>query len=105
ASMRLNSAEFASYIPLNGFRRVGEQQCGMDINCCKANGPRAFTMLPRFALQVYDNVININLYTDLQANVVLEGAKDVGVVVNTNYPLSDRIEIEVNPKKTNGFTL
>ena len=52
ASLKADASQIAKYSPLEGWRHEGEEQCGMHINCCNANGPRAFAMIPRFAYQV-----------------------------------------------------
>ena len=104
-AMRNGGINFASYVPLEGFRRVGERQCGMNINCCEANGPRAFSMLPHFAFQVNNDQININLYSESQATVVLQDNNEVKIVEHTDYPITDKVAIEVNPEKEAIFTI
>ena len=47
ASMRGDGGCVSQYTPLEGYRHEGEKQCHMDINCCVANAPRAFAMIPR----------------------------------------------------------
>lgn len=42
ASLKADASQIAKYSPLEGWRHEGEEQCGMHINCCNANGPRAF---------------------------------------------------------------
>ena len=46
ASLKADASQIAKYSPLEGWRHEGEEQCGMHINCCNANGPRAFAMIP-----------------------------------------------------------
>ena len=52
ASLKADASQIAKYSPLEGWRHEGEEQCGMHINCCNANGPRAFAMIPQFAYQI-----------------------------------------------------
>lgn len=40
--------------PMEGHRCEGEEQCGMHINCCNANGPRAFALIPDFAVKKWE---------------------------------------------------
>jgi DUF1680 family protein len=105
AAARAENMMIASYVPLEGFRRDGERQCGMNINCCKANAPRAFTMLPDFAFRVSENKITVNLYTISNAHLKLNNSKTVSLAVETSYPVTDKVNITVNPEQESVFTL
>nr|WP_197718667.1 beta-L-arabinofuranosidase domain-containing protein [Pedobacter schmidteae] len=105
AAARVENMMIASYVPLEGFRRDGERQCGMDINCCKANAPRAFTMLPDFAFRASEDKIAINLYTTSKVKLMLNNKKEVSLAVETGYPVSDQVNITVNPEQESVFTL
>ena len=61
ASLKADASQIAKYSPLEGWRHEGEEQCGMHINCCNANGPRAFAMIPQFAYQVQDDCVRVIL--------------------------------------------
>ena len=105
ASLKADASQIAKYSPLEGWRHEGEEQCGMHINCCNANGPRAFAMIPQFACQVKDDCVRVNFYTPLVSNLLLPGKKEVVLKLNTDYPVTDKIEIEVIPVKESEFTL
>lgn len=105
AAARAENMMIASYVPLEGFRRDGERQCGMDINCCKANAPRAFAMLPDFAFRFSENKIAMNLYTNSKAQFLLNNKNKVSLAVETSYPVSDQVNITVNPEQESVFTL
>jgi DUF1680 family protein len=105
ASMKYDGSQIAKYSPLEGMRHEGEEQCGMHINCCNANGPRAFTLLPKMALMTAGNEILVNLYSQSSASVQLNPKNKVTVVQATTYPESDQIEITLQPEKTETFTL
>ena len=49
ASMRSDGGQISKYSPLEGRRVEGENQCGLHINCCNANGPRGFALIPQTA--------------------------------------------------------
>lgn len=105
-AMKQGGKNIASYVPLEGFRRIGERQCGLNINCCEANGPRGFAMLPHTCINVEkDNTIKVNLYSGAEATVVLSDKNEVQIIENTDYPVTDRIEFTINPKKEGTFTL
>jgi DUF1680 family protein len=105
ASMKYDGSMIAKYSPLGGIRHEGEEQCGMHINCCNANGPRAFMMLPRFAVMDSPDEIYINLYTQGEFAVPLNAKNIVRIDQITDYPATEKIEIKVNPDKPLTFTL
>ncbi|MDD3040693.1 beta-L-arabinofuranosidase domain-containing protein [Bacteroides sp.] len=107
ASMKEDASQIAKYSPLEGQRHSGEEQCGMHINCCNANGPRAFALLPQFALMQSSDKkdIFINLYTDLKAEVILASNKKVSIVQETNYPQDGEIRLKIDPAKAETFSI
>ena len=107
ASLKGDASQIAKYSPLEGWRSPGEEQCGMHINCCNANGPRGFALIPQFAYQVAENTIRVNLYAASEATMTLEGKKPLDVVMRqkTDYPISDKIEIEVQPARKATFAV
>lgn len=105
ASMKDNASQIAKYSPLEGQRHPGEEQCGMHINCCNANGPRGFTLLPEFALMQNERGITLNLYTDLVARLPLGKNKKVEIRQETNYPVDGHIHIRISPDKPEQFIL
>lgn len=105
ASMKFDGSQIAKYSPLEGIRQEGEHQCGMHINCCNANGPRGFVMVPQIAFMTTKNEIYVNLFSQSSSSFVLESKNKVNLVLNTTYPESDKIEVSVNPDKSEVFTI
>jgi len=105
ASMKFDGSQIAKYSPLEGMHHEGEEQCGMHINCCNANGPRAFALLPKLALMTTGNEIRMNLYSQSSASVQLHPKNKVAILQTTTYPESDQIEITIKPEKPEVFTL
>lgn len=105
ASMTPDGSSFAKYSPLEGYRSLGEGQCGMSINCCIANGPRAIMMVPKFALMSSSKSIYVNLFAPLKATVVIGKNNSVAIDQSTTYPLSGTTTIKVNPKKASHFSI
>ena len=105
ASFKGDASQISKYSPLVGWRAAGEEQCGMHINCCNANGPRAFALIPQTMYRVVDNAIFVNLYAQSEATMeVGEKRKtQVQLVQNTTYPEAQTIEIDVNPKRESNF--
>lgn len=105
ASMKYDGTQIAKYSPLEGRRQAGEEQCGMHINCCNANGPRAFTLLPKIVTQSSLNEIYVNLYCQSSAVIPVNPMNNVILEQKTSYPESDEVEIVLQPDKPENFTL
>ncbi len=105
ASMKDDASQIAKYSPLEGIRHEGEKQCDMNINCCNANGPRAFTLIPGIAYQSSGDGIFINLYGESSATIALNAKDSVLIHQNTGYPATERIEIKLHTDKPVTFTL
>lgn len=105
ASMKEDAAQMAMYTPLEGIRQANKPQCGMHLNCCSANGPRAFVMLPRVAVTQGDNTLYVNLYSPSSSKATLNGA-EILLEQRTTYPEDGQVEILVNPRnKEQDFNL
>ncbi len=105
ASLKFDGTQIAKYSPLVGVRHAGEEQCGMHINCCNANGPRAFMMLPGFAIMGGQNAIFINLYGKNNSVVPVSATNKVSIDQISDYPVTDIIEFVINPDKSGNFTI
>ena len=105
AAMKGDGSQIAKYTPLEGFRHEGEKQCNLNINCCNANGPRAFALIPRFAYMTRGNdSVTVNFYAPSEADIQL-GKNNISIETATNYPLTDKIEITLNPQHPVEFNL
>ena len=111
ASLRADGGQISKYSPLEGVRSAGEEQCEMHINCCNANGPRAFALIPQAMYHVQNqeagDVVYVNLYAPSEATLALSGKKapKVTLTQKTDYPVGGRIEIEVTPEKASTFMM
>ncbi len=105
ASMKSDGSQIAKYSPLEGTRQEGEEQCGMHINCCNANGPRGFVLLPRLAFEWGTNALFVNLYCESSAVLPIGDGNHVSVKQSTRYPETDRVEILLNPERPGAFSL
>lgn len=100
ASMKHDNSQIVKYVPLEGFRREGEHQCDVHINCCNANAPRAFAMIPRVTYRVPNkDRIDVNLYMPSQA-ILQIGKRTFTLTQQTGYPASNEVKITVTPDKT-----
>jgi uncharacterized protein len=105
ASVKGDGSQIAKYSPLGGIRHAGEEQCGMNINCCNANGPRAFMMLPRFAVMGSSNEAFINMYGKSESVIPINPTNKITVEIISEYPASGKIEMKITPEKSENFTL
>jgi DUF1680 family protein len=105
ASMKYDGSQIAKYSPLEGTRSEGEKQCGMNINCCNANGPRGFMLIPAFSVMGGQNEVFINLYCQSVAKIPVNLKNNVQIVQVTDYPVTDRIEFEISPDKPENFSV
>ncbi len=105
ASVKYDGSEIAKYSPLGGVRHAGEEQCGMNINCCSANGPRAFMMLPGFADMGSQNEIVINVYGQIKSDIHVNPDNMVSIEQTSDYPVNGTAEFIINPERTESFTL
>lgn len=105
ASTRFGGAEIEMYSPLEGHRGDHNHQCGMDINCCVANGPRGYMMIPRYAVMTSGDEVYINLYTNSTASFTLQPNNKITIEQNTTYPEGDKIEFKISSGKPEKFTL
>jgi len=105
ASVKYDGSEIAKYSPLGGVRHAGEEQCGMHINCCSANGPRAFMMLPLFAVMGSQNGIFINAYGQIKSVTPINADNLVSIEQTSDYPATGTVELIINPEKAEAFIL
>jgi DUF1680 family protein len=105
ASIKFDGSIIAKYSPLEGFRQAGEGQCGMHINCCNANGPRGFALIPDFAYMQSENTVFVNYYEKSSCKTELSGKNKVSIQQQTDYPETDKIVLIVNPEKETDFAV
>jgi len=105
AAMISDGSQICSYSPLEGLRDPGMGQCGMQINCCNANGPRGFALLPQFAVMQAAREIVVNLYTDMDATVTLDKKTQIKLNQQTSYPVDGKVTISFELTKPENFTV
>ncbi len=105
ASTKYDGSEITMYSPLRGSREPGARQCGMDINCCSANGPRGYMLIPRYAIMTGQDTVYINLYGKMTATVTLPGKNKVLLRQDTGYPAANPVSITISPEKPGNFTI
>jgi DUF1680 family protein len=91
--------------PLNG-ERVPSNVQGIDLSCCVSSGPRGLMITPEWA--VMNDLANgpvINLYSAGTASFKLTDGKNVTLVQETDYPVSNLISLNIQPENTSSFVL
>ena len=105
ASMKGDGSQIVKYTPLEGYRQEGEHQCHIPINCCNANGPRAFAMIPRvmYRLPASDRV-DVNLFIPSHTTIEM-GGQTIALSQETRYPEDGKVQINITPQHEAAFTL
>ncbi len=106
ATLARDCSTFSKYCPLSGTRSRGNDQCGMTINCCAANGPRGFVAIAESVLMADAEGVMVNLYQASKASVVLPSSQTrVSVEQVTDYPKDNKVVLHVSPDKESAFAL
>lgn len=75
-----------------------ERQRWFSCACCPPNLARAFTSLSRYVLGVRDKSAYLNLFIGCEARINVAGT-DVRLDVETNFPQSGEVKINVHPQE------
>ena len=104
-AMTPDGSGFAKYSGLEGVREFGEKQCGMDLNCCEANGPRGIMLLPRVAVMMGAEGPVLNLYSQGTWNLALPSGNTLRIEATTDYPASGSVDLLLHPARADAFPL
>jgi DUF1680 family protein len=102
-AMTPDGSGFAKYSPLEGIREFGEKQCGMELNCCEANGPRGVMLLPQVAVMMGAEGPAFNLYSEGAWDLRLPSGAALRIVGKTDYPVSGSIDLLLHPARPESF--
>lgn len=106
AALACDGSDFCKYLALEGVRTPGEAQCGMELNCCTASGPRGFVALLEHVLSTEEDGVYVNLYVESYTSVSLAtGGPRVTVEQKTAYPADGAVRLTVRPDRAEAFTL
>jgi len=93
------------FSPLNGERVPSTAQHNdVGLSCCVANGPRGLLLTPSWAVMSSTDGLHINLYAPAAYSEAVNGIP-VHLTVNSDYPVTEKIEITVSPDKEDSFAL
>lgn len=96
-SMKPDGSWFTRHNPLSGVQVPGDNQCGMDQNCCVANGPRIMMLWPQMCIVRGEQGPIINFYGQCQANITLADGGGLAISMESDYPRSGDVLIKVAP--------
>lgn len=96
---------WAKYTPLTGQRLPGSGQCGMNMNCCDASGPRGLFNFPRHIVMHSKEGASINYFVAGTYTLPAPSGKELVIRQQTSYPEGDTAEIVVEPSHPETFTL
>jgi len=100
-AMTPDGSSFAQYSWLEGTRKLGERQCGLELNCCVANGPRGMMLLPEVAVMMRADGPVVNLYSEGVWKL-----PQCRLEMKTGYPASGEVNLRVEPVRVaEAFTL
>lgn len=100
-----NASEWAKYTPLNGRRLPGSGQCGMELNCCDASGPRGQFTLPLTTVMRTNDGLAVNFYVEGQYSLTTPKGKKVSLKQETGYPVSGTINLSLDLPQAEEMTL
>lgn len=90
-----DGSDWAKYTPLNGQRLPGSGQCGMELNCCNASGPRGQFILPLTTVMAMENGISINFFVPGSYELKTPSGRKIVVNQKTDYPIADDISVDL----------
>jgi uncharacterized protein len=104
-AQKTDGSWWCHYSPLEGTREAADDQCGMHMDCCTANGPRGLMMLPELAVMGAKAGPIINFYEPADATISLADNTSVHLKIKSDYPRFGVVDIIVNPSSAAEFTL
>lgn len=104
-SLNYDASDWAKYTPLNGQRLPGSGQCGMNLNCCNASGPRGQFTLPLTTVMSSEDGLALNFYVAGDYHLNSPTGKAVVVKQETDYPVSGKIRVTVGLDRDEEMTL
>jgi len=106
ASMRTDGCTFLKYPPIAGEKSKSYPQPGMTfLNCCIANGPRGFMLVPSIAVMKSENKVAVNFYSQLTSVIPLDNKNKLTLKQITNYPVSGEVKIVTGLTRPSVFSL
>jgi DUF1680 family protein len=100
-----DGSDWAKYSPLSGWRLPGSAQCGMDLNCCVASGPRALYTFPLTAVMMRSSGFQVNFFTAGKFNIITPSGQKATLIQQTDYPVSGEIVLQLAIPRSEEMTI
>ncbi|MDR2773323.1 MAG: glycoside hydrolase family 127 protein [Tannerella sp.] len=99
-----------SYVNLLNGAKVNDHGWGwqfddVHVTCCNLNGPMGLAYIPYIAVTGSETGPVINLYNACNVNMFTPGQTPLQLEMETDYPVTDKVLLKVNPEKAEAFTL
>ncbi len=78
---------------------------GVHVTCCNLNGPMGLAYLPYLAIMNSADGPVINLYNACNATATTPRGRTLDITIDTDYPLSGKIDIAIAPHSKETFIL
>jgi hypothetical protein len=104
-SMNHDASDWAKYTPLNGQRLPGSGQCGMNLNCCNASGPRGQFTLPLTTVTSANHGLAVNFYVPGDYHLRTPKGRTLVVKQETDYPVSGKVRVTLDLDRDEEMTL
>lgn len=105
AALSADGSDWAKYTPLNGQRLPGSGQCGMNLNCCVANGPRGQFTLPLTTIMAMNEGISINFFVEGNYTLKTPSGQYITIHQQTDYPVSGATAFYMDLKKPEAMSV
>ena len=104
------SGDGFSYVnPFNGEKVTnygwGTTFGSLPVTCCNLNGPMGLAYIPFVAVMESDRGPVVNLYNAARAELSTPQGDSLSLRIETDFPLSDRVLVRVDPHAASLFTL
>src|SRR5690606_13203686 len=104
-ALNRNASDWAKYTPLNGQRLPGSGQCGMDLNCCNASGPRGQFTLPLTAVMANEEGVSVNFFASGEYLLETPQGNPIVLKQQTDYPTVGSVELSMGLSVPEELTL
>jgi DUF1680 family protein len=99
-----------SYVNLLNGAKVNDRGWGwqfddLHVTCCNLNGPTGLAYIPCIAITGSEDGPVINLYNACTADMHTPRQTPLKLELETDYPVTDRVLLKVNPARAETFTL
>lgn len=97
--------DWAKYTPLTGQRLPGSGQCGMNLNCCEASGPRGLFNFPRHIVMTSKEGAFINYFVTGTYHLSTPSGKEAVIRQQTSYPENGTADIVIETAPAEVFAI